>query len=172
MGAPLPLQTHKPARGRVRSWLYHISLAALGSEQGGQFLTSAGSELLGWGWECSLQYPSCALRGPPGHLPGRDAHHYTVLLESSFFFYFIIVDLQCSVNFCYTAIHVYTFFFLISSIMFCHKRLDIVLCVVEKDFIAYPFYFFTFLNFLFIYFCLFFFLGPQPWHMEVPRLGV
>ena len=70
---------------------------------------------------------------------------------SQFFFfficlvYFIIVDLQCSINFCckakwpsYTYIYIYILFLILSSIMFHHKWLDIIPCAIQQDLIAYP----------------------------------
>ena len=46
----------------------------------------------------------------------------------------IIVDLQCYINFCHTQSYIYTHFFLIlSSIMFYHKRMDIVPCAIQWD---------------------------------------
>ena len=55
------------------------------------------------------------------------------LLLLFFFFNFVIVDLQCSVSFCWTAewpshTYLYILFLILSSIMFCHKWLDIGPC--------------------------------------------
>ena len=47
-------------------------------------------------------------------------------------------------------------------------------CVFTLGFLEY-FFFFPFLSFPFLFFSflgLFIFLGPHPWHVEVPRLGV
>ena len=72
--------------------------------------------------------------------------HFLILNYSKikiFFKKIIIVDLQCSINFCcrakwpsYTCI--YILFLTLSSIMFHHKWLDIVPCAVQQDLIAYP----------------------------------
>ena len=56
---------------------------------------------------------------------------------------FIIVDLQCSVNCCYTAkwpshSFIYILFLTLSFIMLHHKWLDIVPCAIQPDLIAYP----------------------------------
>ena len=61
-----------------------------------------------------------------------------------FYFIFIIVDLQCSVNFfCCTAkwpvIHIYILFLTLSSILIDHKWLDIVPCAIQQDPIAHTF---------------------------------
>ena len=39
----------------------------------------------------------------------------------------------------YTYIYTYILFLILSSIMFYPKRLDIVPCAIQQDFIAYPF---------------------------------
>ena len=58
--------------------------------------------------------------------------------------FFIIVDLECSVNFycmvkwpSYT--YVYIFFLTLTSIMFHHKKLDVIPCAMQQDLIAYAF---------------------------------
>ena len=60
------------------------------------------------------------------------------------FIFSIIVDLQCSVNFCctakgpgYTYTHVDILFLTLPSIMFHHKRLGIVPCAIQQNLIAY-----------------------------------
>ena len=54
---------------------------------------------------------------------------------------FILVDVQCSVNFCCRAkwpshTSIYILFFTLSSIIFCHKWLGIVPCAIEQNLIA------------------------------------
>ena len=75
-----------------------------------------------------------------------------VVLEEKNLFYFvfiflkiifIIMDLQCSVNFCSTAqwpsyTYTYILFLTLSFIMFHHKWLDIVPCALQQDLTAYP----------------------------------
>ena len=56
--------------------------------------------------------------------------------------FLIIVDLQCSANFCCTAkrpshTHIHLLFVILFSIMFYHKWLDIVPCAIRQDHIAY-----------------------------------
>ena len=60
------------------------------------------------------------------------------------FCFFIIVDLQCSVNFyCITKwpsdtyMYVYILFLTLSFIVFHHRWLDIVPCAIQQDLIAY-----------------------------------
>ena len=58
--------------------------------------------------------------------------------------FFIILDLQCSVNFCHTAkcpsyTHMYILFLTLYSIMFHHEHLGIVPCATWQELIAYPF---------------------------------
>ena len=60
---------------------------------------------------------------------------YTNLHCCYFFFIITIVDLHCSVNFCYTAkwsshTYIHTLFLTLFFIMFHHKWLDIVPCAV------------------------------------------
>jgi len=73
------------------------------------------------------------------HLAGRwpelstSIHIDPALLFCFVFSFFIIVDLQCSVNFCCTAkwpsnTCIYILLFSLSSIMFHHKWLDIIPC--------------------------------------------
>ena len=39
----------------------------------------------------------------------------------------------------YVCMHMYIIFLILSSIIFCHKRLDIVPCAIQQDLIVYPF---------------------------------
>ena len=60
------------------------------------------------------------------------------------FIFSIIVGLQCSVNFLlYSKVtqshtYIYILFLTVSSIIFPHKWLDIVPCVIQQDLIANP----------------------------------
>ena len=63
-----------------------------------------------------------------------------IFFKRCFIFFSIIVDLQCSVNFCYTAkwpSHTSYSFSSLSSIRLHHKWLDIVPCAIQQDLIAY-----------------------------------
>jgi len=82
---------------------------------------------------------------------------------------FIIVDLHCSVNFCYIAkwpsysymyLYLYILFLILSFLMFHHWWLDIVPHITGPHCLSILFFFF------------FVFLGQHPWHKEVPRLEV
>ena len=71
--------------------------------------------------------------------PQRMPHTMTPFLLKKIFL--ILVDLQCSVNFCCTAkwpshtyIYIHILFLTLSSIIFHHKWLDIVPCAVQQDF--------------------------------------
>ena len=77
----------------------------------------------------------------------------TISLCFLFSFYWSITDLQCCDNFCWTSdsvIHMHT------SILF-----QILYQLSYSSWIVHGFCFFVFV-----------FLGPNLWHMEVPRLGV
>ena len=73
--------------------------------------------------------------------PSKQMFFFFVYDQVLFLKFFIIVDLQCSVNFCCTAkwpsyTYTYILFLTLSPIMCYHKWLDIVPCAIQQDLFA------------------------------------
>ena len=64
-------------------------------------------------------------------------------MKTLLFKFFIVVDLQYPVNLCHieklpSCTYKYILFLILSSVMFHHKRLDMVPCAIQQDLIASP----------------------------------